>query len=260
MGVVNITPDSFSGDGLGKNGDRALEQALYFQSCGVDLIDVGGESTRPSSVYSDVKPITIKEETDRVIPVIATLKKRLDIPISIDSRRAVVVREAFNVGVDIINDVSMMNYDFDMIDTVCDLNIPFILTHNKQIDQKQDVIVSIKKDFKKSINKLDQKGFDLSKLIIDPGIGFGKTADQSISIINDLNQLKLGFPVLIGTSRKSHIGKVLNLPVSERLEGTAATVAISIDRGADIIRVHDVKEMIRVAQMTDAITRRRNSG
>ena len=122
------------------------------------------------------------------------------------------------------------------------------------------MIVSIKKDFKKSINKLDQKGFDLSKLIIDPGIGFGKTADQSISIKNDLNQLKLGFPVLIGTSRKSHIGKVLNLPVSERLEGTAATVAISIDRGADIIRVHDVKEMIRVAQMTDAITRRRNSG
>ena len=260
MGVVNITPDSFSGDGLGKNIDKALEQAFYFQNCGVDIIDVGGESTRPISVYSDVKPITIEEEIDRVIPIITTLKNNLEIPISIDSRRTVVVREAFNVGADIINDVSMMNYDTSMIDTVCDLNIPFILTHNKQIDQDENVIVNIQKDLKKSINELDRKGFDLSKLIIDPGIGFGKTADQSISIINELNQLKLGFPVLIGTSRKSHIGKVLNSPVTERLEGTAATVAISIDRGADIIRVHDVKEMIRVAQMTDAICRGRDSG
>ena len=255
MGVINVTSDSFSGDGLGENVDKAVELASNFKEFGVDIIDVGGESTRPSSVYSNVKAVTIEDEINRVVPVITELKKRLDIPLSIDSRRSKVVKEAFNAGADIINDVSMMNYDSEMINTVCQLNIPFILTHNKKIPHKENVIFSIKKDLNKCISNLKNKNFDLSKLIIDPGIGFNKSSKESITVLRELDKLKIGFPILIGTSRKSHIGEVLNLPTSERLEGTAATISIAIDRGADIVRVHDVKEMVRVSKMTDAITR-----
>ena len=254
MGVINVTPDSFSGDGVSQNVDEALALVSNFKDFGVDIIDIGGESTRPSSIYNDVKPLTIQEEISRVVPVISQIKKHFDVPISIDSRRAVVVREAFDAGADMINDVSMMNYDSDMINVVSDLSIPFVLTHNRKI-KNGNVVNNIKKDLEDSISKLRNTKFDLSNLIIDPGIGFNKSSKQSISILRELDKLKFGFPLLIGTSRKSHIGDVLDLPISDRLEGTAATVSISIDRGADIIRVHDVKEMIRVAKMTDAISR-----
>ena len=254
MGVINVTPDSFSGDGVSQNVDEALALVSNFKDFGVDIIDIGGESTRPSSIYNDVKPLTIQEEISRVVPVISQIKKHFDVPISIDSRRAVVVREAFDAGADMINDVSMMNYDSDMINVVSDLSIPFVLTHNRKI-KNGNVVNNIKKDLEDSISKLRNTKFDLSNLIIDPGIGFNKSSKQSISILRELDKLKFGFPLLIGTSRKSHIGDVLDLPISDRLEGTAATVSISIDRGADIIRVHDVKEMVRVSRMTDAITR-----
>ena len=254
MGVINVTPDSFSGDGVSQNVDEALALVSNFKDFGVDIIDIGGESTRPSSIYNDVKPLTIQEEISRVVPVISQIKKHFDVPISIDSRRAVVVREAFDAGADMINDVSMMNYDSDMINVVSDLSIPFVLTHNRKI-KNGNVVNNIKKDLEDSISKMRNTKFDLSNLIIDPGIGFNKSSKQSISILRELDKLKFGFPLLIGTSRKSHIGDVLDLPISDRLEGTAATVSISIDRGADIIRVHDVKEMIRVAKMTDAISR-----
>ena len=254
MGVINVTPDSFSGDGVSQNVDEALALVSNFKDFGVDIIDIGGESTRPSSIYNDVKPLTIQEEISRVVPVISQIKKHFDVPISIDSRRTVVVREAFDAGADMINDVSMMNYDSDMINVVSDLSIPFVLTHNRKI-KNGNVVNNIKKDLEDSISKLRNTKFDLSNLIIDPGIGFNKSSKQSISILRELDKLKFGFPLLIGTSRKSHIGDVLDLPISDRLEGTAATVSISIDRGADIIRVHDVKEMVRVAKMTDAISR-----
>ena len=254
MGVINVTPDSFSGDGVSQNVDEALALVSNFKDFGVDIIDIGGESTRPSSIDNDVKPLTIQEEISRVVPVISQIKKHFDVPISIDSRRAVVVREAFDAGADMINDVSMMNYDSDMINVVSDLSIPFVLTHNRKI-KNGNVVNNIKKDLEDSISKLRNTKFDLSNLIIDPGIGFNKSSKQSISILRELDKLKFGFPLLIGTSRKSHIGDVLDLPISDRLEGTAATVSISIDRGADIIRVHDVKEMVRVAKMTDAISR-----
>ena len=254
MGVINVTPDSFSGDGVSQNVDEALALVSNFKDFGVDIIDIGGESTRPSSIYNDVKPLTIQEEISRVVPVISQIKKHFDVPISIDSRRAVVVREAFDAGADMIYDVSMMNYDSDMINVVSDLSIPFVLTHNRKI-KNGNVVNNIKKDLEDSISKLRNTKFDLSNLIIDPGIGFNKSSKQSISILRELDKLKFGFPLLIGTSRKSHIGDVLDLPISDRLEGTAATVSISIDRGADIIRVHDVKEMVRVAKMTDAISR-----
>ena len=254
MGVINVTPDSFSGDGVSQNVDEALALVSNFKDFGVDIIDIGGESTRPSSIYNDVKPLTIQEEISRVVPVISQIKKHFDVPISIDSRRAVVVREAFDAGADMVNDVSMMNYDSDMINVVSDLSIPFVLTHNRKI-KNGNVVNNIKKDLEDSISKLRNTKFDLSNLIIDPGIGFNKSSKQSISILRELDKLKFGFPLLIGTSRKSHIGDVLDLPISDRLEGTAATVSISIDRGADIIRVHDVKEMVRVAKMTDAISR-----
>ena len=254
MGVINVTPDSFSGDGVSQNVDEALALVSNFKDFGVDIIDIGGESTRPSSIYNDVKPLTIQEEISRVVPVISQIKKHFDVPISIDSRRAVVVREAFDAGADMINDVSMMNYDSDMINVVSDLSIPFVLTHNRKI-KNGNVVNNIKKDLEDSISKLRNTKFDLSNLIIDPGIGFNKSSKQSISILRELDKLKFGFPLLIGTSRKSHIGDVLDLPISDRLEGTAATVSISIDRGADIIRVHDVKEMVRVAKMTYDISR-----
>ncbi|MBM31996.1 MAG: dihydropteroate synthase [Chloroflexi bacterium] len=254
MGVINVTPDSFSGDGVSQNVDEALALASNFKDFGVDIIDIGGESTRPSSRYTNVKDVTVQEEISRVIPVISQIKKHFDIPISIDSRRAPVVNNAIEVGADMINDVSMMNYDPEMINVISDLSIPFVLTHNKKI-KDGNVVKEIKRDFEESISKLRNTKFDLSNLIIDPGIGFNKSSKQSILILRELDKLKFGFPLLIGTSRKSHIGDVLNLPVSDRLEGTAATVSISIDRGADIIRVHDVKEMVRVAKMTDAISR-----
>ena len=255
MGIINVTDDSFSGDGIAFNLKKVEQQAMAFKKNGADFIDVGGESNRPSSVYGEVKSISIQEEIDRVIPAIRLINQKIDIPISIDSKNTPVITEAIKNGATIINDVSMLKHDPNMISLVSELNLPYILVHNIPIPDGINILQQIKFDLTKSIDVLLKSGLDSNNIIIDPGIGFNKNTQQNLEIINKLDQLKIDYPILIGTSRKKHIGETLNLKTDDRIEGTAATTSIAIDRGADIIRVHDVKAIIRVARMTDAIVR-----
>ncbi|MFL2634914.1 MAG: dihydropteroate synthase [Dehalococcoidia bacterium] len=255
MGVINITPDSFSGDGIASDLTAVAKQALSFKKYGADIIDVGGESSRPSSIYGNVQKVSIQDEMDRVIPAIDIIKKNVNLPISIDSRNSTIVEEAICHGASMINDISMLNHDKKMIALVAKSNLPYILMHNQKIAKDKNVIKQIKIDLQMKIDILINKGFNLKNLIIDPGIGFNKNTTQNIQIIGNLDKLKFGFPILIGTSRKKHIGDILSTDVHDRIEGTAATSAIAIANGADIIRVHDVKEMARVAKMSDAIIR-----
>ena len=255
MGIINITPDSFSGDGIASDLTAVAKQALSFKKYGADIIDVGGESSRPSSIYGNVQKVSIQDEMDRVIPAIDIIKKNVNLPISIDSRNSTIVEEAIRHGVSMINDISMLNHDKKMITLVAKSNLPYILMHNQKIAKDKNVIKQIKIDLQIKIDALINKGFNLKNLIIDPGIGFNKNTTQNIQIISNLDKLKFGFPILIGTSRKKHIGDILGTDVHDRIEGTAATSAIAIANGADIIRVHDVKEMARVAKMSDAIIR-----
>jgi len=257
MGVVNVTPDSFSGDGTGNDIQQAVDQALRFEDEGADIIDIGGESSRPPSVYKDARPVSEEEEGSRVIPVIEALSGRLSIPVSIDTQKSSVARMAIAAGAVIANDVSMFGTDPLMTATVAELGVPVIINHTR--DRKvypTGVVTEVVEDLKRAALLAEQAGVPASHVILDPGIGFGKTAVQSIDMQRGLSKLvDLGYPVLIGTSRKGSIGEVLGLPVDQRLEGTAATVALAIERGADIVRVHDVKEMVRVARMSDAIVR-----
>tara|TARA_Y100001970_G_C14237945_1_gene863072 strand:- start:2712 stop:3527 length:816 start_codon:yes stop_codon:yes gene_type:complete len=255
MGIINVTTDSFSGDGIAADLSAIAKQAIIFQKFGADIVDIGGESSRPPSVYGDVKKVSIKTETQRVLSAIEIIKKNVKLPISIDSRNSSVIKEAINHGASMINDISMLNHDKQMIEIVAKSNLPYILMHNKKIAQKKNVTKQIKIDLQKKIDLLIDNGFNTNNLIIDPGIGFNKNTEQNIEIISNLDKLKFGFPILIGTSRKKHIGDVLGTDVNDRIEGTAATTAIAIAKGADIIRVHDVKEMTRVAKMTDALIR-----
>jgi dihydropteroate synthase len=255
MGIINVTDDSFSGDGIAFNLKKVEQQAMDFKKNGADFIDVGGESSRPASVYGEVKSISIQEEIDRVIPAIRLINQKIDIPISIDSKNTPVITEAIKNGATIINDVSMHKHDPNMISLVSELNLPYILVHNIPISDGTNILQQIKLDLIKSIDVLLKSGLDSNNIIIDPGIGFNKNTQQNLEIINKLDQLKIDYPILIGTSRKKHIGETLNLKTDDRIEGTAATTSIAIDRGADIIRVHDVKEIIRVARMTDALVR-----
>ena len=258
MGVLNITPDSFSGDGTGNDLQRAVDQALRFEDEGADIIDIGGESSRPASVYKDAVPVPADEELARVVPVIEALSGRLRIPISIDTQKASVLRSAIGSGAAMANDVSMFGADPEMHTAVADLGIPVVINHTRaKKSYPTGVAVEVTADLLKAARAVEQAGLPSSHVILDPGIGFGKTPEQSVDMQRDLSELvALGYPVLIGTSRKSSIGAVLGgLPPDQRLEGTAATVALAIERGADIVRVHDVMEMVRVARMSDAIVR-----
>ena len=257
MGIINVTDDSFSGDGIAFDLSAIEKQAKKFVNNGADIIDIGGESTRPASVYGAVKSVSIQEELNRVIPAIRLINQKTDIPISIDSKNTAVIQEATKNGASIINDVSMLKHDPNMINLISKLNLPYILVHNMPIPSGTNVLQQIKIDLLKSIDKLLKSGLDKDNIIIDPGIGFNKNTQQNIEIINQLNLLKIGYPILIGTSRKKHIGDILDSKTANRIEGTAATTSIAIDRGADIIRVHDVKEMVKVAKMTDAIVRKK---
>ena len=270
MGILNVTPDSFSGDGLlsaGETVERAVAQARQFEADGADILDIGGESTRPGSA-----PISAEEEMARVIPVITAVRAATDLPISVDTYRAAVAEAALQAGADWVNDVWGLRMDTRMAGVVAAAGCPVVIMHNrsqpKNVVQTErlggryrgvaydDLITYIKNELQASIDLALAAGVRPEKIIIDPGVGFGKTVNQNLQIVNELDQFKdLGFPILLGTSRKSFIGYTLDLPPDERLEGTAATVAIGIDRGADIARVHDVKEMARVARMTDKIVR-----
>jgi len=250
MGIVNVAPDSFSGDGLSGVG-AALEQARRFVEEGADIIDVGGESTRP-----DFTPVSIEEELSRVLPVIDGLVNELPVPLSIDTYKAEVARRAVDAGAHMINDVWGLKHDPELAKVAADNGIPLVITQNNRGAKFNKFIPELIADMRRSMQVALSYGVELNNIIMDPGVGFGKTAEQNLDIVRRLAELKsLERPILLGTSRKSFIGFVLDLPVEERLEGTAASVAIGIANGADIIRVHDVARMVRVAKMSDAIAR-----
>ena len=270
MGILNVTPDSFSGDGVLQRDDvvaTAVAQAQQFAADGADIIDIGGESTRPGST-----PVTEAEELARVIPVVEAVKSAVSLPISIDTYRSTVAEAALQAGANWVNDVWGLRMDPRLAQVVAQANCPVVLMHNrskpKDVAQEErlggryvgvaydDLIADIKRELSESVELALKAGVKEASIILDPGVGFGKTVPQNLQIVNQLDQFKtMGFPILLGTSRKSFIGYTLDLPPEERLEGTAATVAIGIDRGADIVRVHDVKQIVRLVKMTDAIIR-----
>jgi len=258
MGVLNVTPDSFSDGGKFVRVDDAVSHAIQMIKDGADIIDVGGESTRPGA-----KSVTVKEELSRVIPVIEKLRKKTKIPISIDTTKAQVAKVAIRAGANMVNDISGLHFDKKLAKIAARHGVPVVLMHIQGRPRTmqarphyEDLIGEILDYLCKGIKIAEAQGIYRENIIVDPGIGFGKTVEHNLGILRRLKELRsLGRPILIGTSRKSVIGKVLNLPVEERLEGGAATVTLSIANGADIIRVHDVKEMSRVAKMTDAVIR-----
>jgi dihydropteroate synthase len=252
MGILNVTPDSFSDGGSFYNHEVAIEHARAMVSEGADIIDLGGESTRPGH-----ESISVEEELDRVIPVLEKLVREIDVPVSVDTTKAEVARRALLAGAHLINDQWALRADPDMAHVVAEYDVPLIIMHNQKGTEYNDLMGDMVQFFEESIDTAVNAGLAREKIIVDPGIGFGKTLEQNLETMRRLDELScLGCPVLLGTSRKSMIGKVLDLPVDERVEGTAATVTLGIANGADIVRVHNVKEMVRVARMTDAMVRR----
>jgi len=251
MGILNITTDSFSGDGVGKDMETALARAKRLVAEGADIIDIGGESTRPDS-----RPVTPEEEINRVLPVIKMLSSEVDVPISIDTYKSGVARLALEAGANMINDVWGLRQDPELAHVAAERGVPLVITANQRDMQYDNIRTAVVDSLVVGMNLALDAGVAWGNIIIDPGIGFGKTLEGNIEVLRRLSELKsLGRPILLGTSRKSMIGLVLDLPADERLEGTAATVALGIANGADMIRVHDVLQMKRVAKMTDAIVR-----
>ncbi|UCB42615.1 MAG: dihydropteroate synthase [Dehalococcoidales bacterium] len=262
MGIVNVSPESFSGDGLAHI-ETAVEQAQRFVEEGADILDIGGESTRPGS-----SPIGTDEEIRRVIPVIERLASKVSVPLSVDTYKSEVAVRALDAGAAMLNDQWGLRHDPRLAELAAERNVPIILMSNQrdkgdydtqtQRDTAlyEDVMAEVIASLKWSVETAMSTGIHRENIIIDPGIGFGKTWQQDIELVRRLAELKeLGQPILLGTSRKSLIKMVLDLPATERVEGTAATVAIGIANGADIVRVHDVRQMVRVCRMTDAIVR-----
>jgi dihydropteroate synthase len=262
MGIVNASPDSFSGDGS-TDIEASVTLGCRFVEEGADILDVGGESTKPG--FTDV---SVEEEIRRVVPLIERLASRMKVPISVDTSKYEVARQALAAGATIINDQWGLKTEPGLAELAAKNNAPLILMSNQRdiggydanagrdTGNYADVIDKVIASLRQSVKVAQKAGVPNENIIIDPGIGFGKTWHQDIEIIRRLQELKvMGFPILVGTSRKSMIKMVLNLPANQRVEGTAATVAISIANGADIVRVHDVKQMARVCRMTDAIVR-----
>jgi dihydropteroate synthase len=248
MGIVNVTPDSFSGDGLGPDQEAAIAQGLRMVREGADMLDVGGESTRPGHV-----PITISEEIARTEGVVRQLARDSGVPVSIDTYKLEVAEAAVNAGATILNDVWGLVRSPALADLAARHGSGLVLMHNQDGTEYQgDLMAEIKRFLRESVRLALEAGVPRERLLVDPGIGFGKTAEQNWVVMRRLEELQeLGLPVLIGTSRKSFIGKLLDLPVADRLEGTAATVAASVLRGVDVVRVHDVQAMTRVVRVAD---------
>ena len=256
MGVINVTPDSFSNDGVGSNVDAAVRLAERFQEDGADIIDVGGESTRPPGIYTGSEPVSVDEELGRVLPMIEAITRETDVPVSIDTYKAEVAQAAVAAGASMINDVWALQRDPDMLGVAANADVPVVLMHNQVGTEYVDLVPDVIGGLRQRVDGAVQGEVKRENIIVDPGMGFGKTAEQNLEILRRLGEFEaLGLPLLVGMSRKSTIGYVLDLPVEDRVEGTAATVALSIVGGADIVRVHDVKEMARVARMTDAVVR-----
>jgi len=269
MGIINLTPDSFSGDGLLREGElvaEALKQAQRFVAAGADILDIGGESTRPGAQL-----VTVEEEIARILPVIQALAAAdLDVLLSVDTYKAGAAEAALKAGVHWVNDVWGLRADPQMAAVAARYRAPVVLMHNRskpgseQLQQRlggryvgmeyDDLIMDVSHELLQSVDIALQAGIAREDIILDPGIGFGKTVEQNLLLLNRLDAIKaLGYPVLLGPSRKSFIGYTLNLPPDQRLEGTLAACTIGIQRGADILRVHDVEPAVRLARMTDAI-------
>jgi dihydropteroate synthase len=275
MGILNITPDSFSGDGLLSNGtlpsaaDASLNQARAFLAAGTDILDIGGESTRPGA-----ESVSLDDEIARVVPVVRAIRGEFpDTLISVDTYKAAVAEAAIGAGANMVNDVWGLRADPRMVDVVAHYGVTVVLMHNRsswanaEIKERlggryvgvpyENLLEDVKRELLESVALAHQAGIKDDQIVLDPGIGFGKTVEQNLELLNRLGEIRaLGYPVLLGPSRKSFIGYTLDMPPDQRLEGTAAAVAIGIARGADIVRVHDVAFMARLVRMADAITRR----
>jgi len=253
MGILNITPDSFSDGGSFFSEEIALKHALRMAKDGADIIDVGGESTRPGSAQ-----VPEEEEIRRVTSIIQLLSKELKIPISVDTYRAKTAEAAIKAGAHLINDIWGLKYDPDMAAVVAKYNVPVCIMHNRTLGHVyQNLIEDILQELKESIELAHKAGIKDEKILLDPGIGFAKTWEQNLEVMRHLDVFRsLGYPILLGASRKSFIGKVLDLEVQDRLEGTLAITAAGIMKGVDVVRVHDVLENVRVAKIIDCLERK----
>ena len=251
MAILNVTPDSFSGDGLLGQESEALARAEAAVAEGADILDIGGQSTRPGHT-----PVSPEEELRRVLPVLRAVAGRVSIPISIDTSSALVAEEALAAGASIVNDVRGLTADPELAAVAARAGVPVVIMHDVGADGQGDLVTSVVRELARRLDRAVAAGIAWENLIVDPGFGFGKDWRDHLLLLRRLGELRvLGRPILSGTSRKRTIGHVLGLPPEERVEGTAATVSMAIAAGADIVRVHDVQAMVRVARMTDAIVR-----
>lgn len=249
MGILNVTPDSFSDGGSYDNLDSALRHAEQMIAEGADIIDVGGESTRPGHTQ-----IPDEEEIERTMPVIAKIKANFDIPVSLDTYKSKVAEAGIDAGADMINDIWGLKYDPEMAQVISDNKIACCLMHNRTDQNYQDFMADVIRDLRESLELAEAAGIEKNQIMLDPGVGFAKSLAQNLMVIQDLDQIaELGYPVLLGTSRKSTIGRVLDLPADEREEGTLVTTVIGMERGAAFVRVHDVKKNVRAVKMAEAI-------
>jgi len=249
MGILNVTPDSFSDGGKFNRLDQALFHVQEMLDQGMDILDIGGESTRPG-----YQSLPVQEEIERVLPVIEEVKKRFQVPVSLDTCKGEVARAGILAGADLINDIWGLKYDDRMAQVLGEAQVPCVLMHNRKEAVYESFMKDVVSDLGESIAIAHKAGISDEKIILDPGVGFGKTREHNLEIIGRLEQLKtLGYPLLLGTSRKSVIGLTLDLPVNERLEGTLVTTVFGVMKGCGIVRVHDVKENVRAVKMTEAI-------
>ncbi|WP_106495583.1 dihydropteroate synthase [Lentibacillus sp. Marseille-P4043] len=252
MGILNVTPDSFSDGGSYTTTAKAVEQAVTMEHQGADMIDIGGESTRP-----DHQAVSLQEELNRVLPMIHAVKQAIHVPISIDTYKAETARQAIEAGAEIINDIWGAKKDPEIANVAAEYNVPIILMHNRDNKSYTSLIDDMKRDLHDSIEIAIKAGVAEENIILDPGVGFAKTAEDNLVVMNNLEKFAdLGYPVLLGTSRKSFIGKVLDVQAPERDNGTGATTCLGIAKGAQIIRVHNVKMNVELAKMMDAMLRK----
>jgi dihydropteroate synthase len=251
MAIVNLTPDSFSGDGTGGDVGRAVEAAVAAETAGADLLDLGGESTRPGH-----RPITAEEEIARVVPALRAIAPRVAIPISVDTSKAAVARAAIEAGASLVNDVRGLIGDPELASVVASSGVPVVVMHDVEPDPAGDLLAEIRRELERRVERAVGAGIPASRIVVDPGFGFGKDWRQNLELLRRLPELRaIGLPLLVGLSRKRTIGRVLDLPVSDRLEGTLATTVLAIAGGADVVRVHDVGPNVRAARMADAVVR-----
>lgn len=249
MGILNVTPDSFSDGGKYNRLDDALFHVEEMLKDGMDILDIGGESTRPGYTLIDEA-----EEIERVVPMIEGVKRRFDVPVSLDTYKAKVAKEGIKAGADLINDIWGLKYDKKMAEVIAEKNVPCVLMHNRKEPDYKNFLEDVKTDLSESIEIAKKAGISGDKIILDPGVGFGKTYEHNLQIIKSLESLrKMGYPLLLGTSRKSVIGITLDLPAGERAEGTIVTTVFGVIGGCAFVRVHDVKENMRAVKMAEAI-------